>query len=137
MGKYTYKPQYGVIVICADEKEQKEIYERLLKEGLIADRAALEYAGLNMALDYVQNIANSKAEEKVLRDSLKTAKEDRDAGRMTDDAYRQFVETTEDAIRKNKVERAEAYFNLVGRLSDSRERASRTPRHSARWRKPA
>lgn len=34
MSKYTYKPQYGVIVICADEKEQKEIYERFLKEGL-------------------------------------------------------------------------------------------------------
>lgn len=85
----------------------------------IADQAALEYAGLNMALDYVQNIAGSKAEEKTLRDSLKTAKEDRDAGRMTDDAYKQFVEATEDAIRKNKVERAEAYFNLVGRLSDS------------------
>lgn len=85
----------------------------------IADQAALEYAGLNMALDYVQNIAGSKSEEKTLRDSLKTAKEDRDAGRMTDDAYKQFVEATEDAIRKNKVERAEAYFNLVGRLSDS------------------
>ena len=85
----------------------------------IVDQAALEYSGLNMALDYVQNIAGSKAEEKTLRDSLKTAKEDRDAGRMTDDAYKQFVEATEDAIRKNKVERAEAYFNLVGRLSDS------------------
>lgn len=23
MSKYTYKPQYGVIVICTDEKEQK------------------------------------------------------------------------------------------------------------------
>lgn len=34
MSRYTYKPQYGVIVICVDEKEQKEIYERLLKEGL-------------------------------------------------------------------------------------------------------
>lgn len=85
----------------------------------IADQAAIEYAGLNMALDYVQNIANSKAEEKALRDSLKTAKEDRDAGRMTDDAYKQFIETIEDAIRKNKIERTEAYFNLVGRLSDS------------------
>lgn len=85
----------------------------------IADHAAIEYAGLNMALDYVQNIAGSKAEEKTLRDSLKTAKEDRNAGRMTDDAYKQFVEATEDAIRKNKVERAGAYFNLVGRLSDS------------------
>lgn len=35
MGKYTYKPQYGVIVICADEKEQQAIYERLKAEGLI------------------------------------------------------------------------------------------------------
>lgn len=34
MGKYTYKPQYGVIVICANENEQKEVYERLQKEGL-------------------------------------------------------------------------------------------------------
>lgn len=85
----------------------------------IADQAVIEYAGLNMALDYVRNISDSKAEEKTLRDSLKTAKEDRDAGRMTDDAYKQYVETTEDAIRKNKIERAEAYFNLVGRLSDS------------------
>lgn len=85
----------------------------------IADQAAIEYAGLHMALDYVQNIANSKAEEKALRDSLKIAKEDRDVGRMTDDAYKQFIETTEDAIRKNKIERTEAYFNLVGRLSDT------------------
>ena len=34
MGKYTYKPQYGVIVICTDEKEQQAIYERLKAEGL-------------------------------------------------------------------------------------------------------
>ena len=34
MGKYTYKPQFGVIVICADEKEQKTVYDRLHSEGL-------------------------------------------------------------------------------------------------------
>lgn len=34
MGKYTYKPQYGIIVICADEKEQRVIYECLKAEGL-------------------------------------------------------------------------------------------------------
>ena len=85
----------------------------------IAEDAAIKNVGLNMAFDYALNIANSKADEKALHDSLKTAKEDKDAGRMTNDAYKQFVETTEDAIRKNKIERAEAYFNLVGRLSDS------------------
>lgn len=34
MGKYTYKPQYGVIVVCKDEAEQKAVFERLYAEGL-------------------------------------------------------------------------------------------------------
>ncbi len=34
MSKYTYKPQYGVIVICRSEEEQKAVYERLKQEGL-------------------------------------------------------------------------------------------------------
>ena len=31
---FNYKEQYGVIVISKDEKEQREIYERLLAQGL-------------------------------------------------------------------------------------------------------
>lgn len=31
---FNYKQQYGVIVICKDEKEQKEVYDQLLAEGL-------------------------------------------------------------------------------------------------------
>ena len=31
---FHYQEQYGVIVICKDEKEQREIYERLLAQGL-------------------------------------------------------------------------------------------------------
>ena len=34
MGKYTYKPQFGVIVICTDEKEQRAVFNRLQSEGL-------------------------------------------------------------------------------------------------------
>lgn len=34
MNKYIYKPQYGVIVICQSEEEQKAVYERLKREGL-------------------------------------------------------------------------------------------------------
>lgn len=30
---FNYQTQFGVIVICKDEAEQKEIYERLLAEG--------------------------------------------------------------------------------------------------------
>jgi ParB-like chromosome segregation protein Spo0J len=29
-----YKEQYGVIVLCRDEQEQAEVYERLVKDGL-------------------------------------------------------------------------------------------------------
>ena len=34
MGKFTYKQQFGVIVICKDEKEQQKIYEKLRELGL-------------------------------------------------------------------------------------------------------
>lgn len=32
--QFNYKEQYGVIVICKTEIEQKEVFERLQKEGL-------------------------------------------------------------------------------------------------------
>ena len=32
--QFNYKEQYGVIVICKDEEEQKAIFEKLQKEGL-------------------------------------------------------------------------------------------------------
>ena len=32
--KFNYKQQYGIVVICSDEQEQKEVYEKLEKMGL-------------------------------------------------------------------------------------------------------
>ena len=32
--QFNYKVQYGVIVICENEAEQKAIFEKLQKEGL-------------------------------------------------------------------------------------------------------
>lgn len=34
MGNFTYKEQYGVIVICQSEEDQKATYEWLRKNGL-------------------------------------------------------------------------------------------------------
>lgn len=34
MTEFKYKEQYGVIVMCADEKEQASIYEMLKEKGL-------------------------------------------------------------------------------------------------------
>ena len=83
-----------------------------------ADEAAIEYAGLQIAHQYAEDITESKAEEKELRNSLKQAKEDKDAGQMTEAAYKQYVQATEDAIRQNKIERAEAYQDLIEAMSD-------------------
>ena len=30
---FKYKPQWGVIVICEDEKQQQKVFEKLKKEG--------------------------------------------------------------------------------------------------------
>jgi hypothetical protein len=32
--KFNYKQQYGIVVICRDEEEQKELYKTLQEMGL-------------------------------------------------------------------------------------------------------
>lgn len=96
-------------------------------DNAVAEEAAIEYSGLLLAHQFVEDITESKAEEKALRESIKEAKADLDAGTMEADAYREYVESTNDAIRQNKIERAEAYRSIVeqvgGILGGSVERA--------------
>ena len=96
-------------------------------DNAVAEEAAIEYSGLLLAHQFVEDITESKAEEKALRESIKEAKADFDAGTMEADAYREYVESTNDAIRQNKIERAEAYRSIVeqvgGVLGGSVERA--------------
>ena len=33
MSNFNYKPQYGIVVICEDEEDQKKIFEELQKLG--------------------------------------------------------------------------------------------------------
>ena len=96
---------------------EERIAEALNRMGsddqVVADEAALEYSGLLLAHQFAEDITDSKAEEKALRDSIKQAKEDLDAGMMEKDAYHEYVEATNDSIRQNKIERAEAYRSIV------------------------
>ena len=96
-------------------------------DNAVAEEAAIEYSGLLLAHQFVEDITESKAEEKALRESIKEAKADLDAGTMEADAYREYVESTNDVIRQNKIERAEAYRSIVeqvgGVLGGSVERA--------------
>lgn len=96
---------------------EERIAEALNRMGsddqAVADEAALEYSGLLLAHQFAEDITDSKAEEKALRDSIKQAKEDLDTGMMEKDAYNEYVAATNDAIRQNKIERAEAYHSIV------------------------
>lgn len=99
---------------------EERIAEALNRMGsddqAVADEAALEYSGLLLAHQFAEDITDSKAEEKALRDSIKQAKEDLDAGMMEKDAYHEYVAATNDAIRQNKIERAEAYRSIVDQV---------------------
>lgn len=85
----------------------------------VADEAALEYTGLQLALEYAENIKDSKVEERKLREEIKKAHDDASERDRATDSYRQYIASLQEAIRQNKIERAQSYFDLVGRLSDS------------------
>lgn len=93
----------------------------------IAERATLEYTGLQIARNYAESIAKSKQEEKMMREEIKKAKEEKDSGRMTADAYRQFEEATRVSIQQMKLDRIAAYESLMmklgGELRESVDRA--------------
>lgn len=93
----------------------------------IAERATLEYTGLQIARNYAESIAKSKQEEKMMREEINKAKEEKDAGRMTADAYRQFEEATRVSIQQMKLDRIAAYESLMmklgGELRESVDRA--------------
>lgn len=85
----------------------------------VADEAALDYTGLQLAMDYAENIKDSKTDERKLRDEIKQAHDTTSERDRATDAYRQYIASLNEAIRQNKIERAQAYFDLVGRMSGS------------------
>ena len=96
--------------MCADAQD------RMMSANGAEAAAATDYAGWQIVMRYNETIRDSKSEEVRLREDLKRAKEDYDAGRMTREAYMEFRESTNDAIRENRIERAEAYEELYEQL---------------------
>ena len=97
--------------MCADAQDRM-----MSANGAEAAAAATDYVGWQIVMRYNETIRDSKSEEVRLREDLKRAKEDYDAGRMTREAYIEFRESTNDAIRENRIERAEAYEYLYEQL---------------------
>jgi hypothetical protein len=77
----------------------------------VAEQAMHEYDGLDLALDYVQNIKASIKEERDLEHELMDARsaEDRSMG---------YEDTLLEAIQQNRAERVQAYYDLMKRLGD-------------------
>lgn len=88
-------------------------------DASVADEAAQEYAGLQLAMQYAEKIKDSKTEEQKLQKEIKQANDEASERDRDTDAYRQYIASLEDAIRQNKIERADAYYELVGKLTDS------------------
>ena len=98
----------------------ESVYSRMdSKDQAVADEASLEYAGMQMAQQWYDYIAKSELEESEIRLELKEEHDKKSAEERRTDSYREFAASMEEAIRQNKIERAQAYFNLAGRLSDS------------------
>ena len=80
---------------------------------VIAHNAEVDYQAYRILQNYHDGIVKSKGEEQALRLELKKAKEDYDAGRMSFDDYVEFREATENAIRENRMDRIEAYRDVI------------------------
>ena len=88
-------------------------------DAAVAETAALELQGIELARLWFDNIVGSKMEEATLRRELKTARETTSERDRATGGYRQYIASVQEAIRQNKIERAEAYYDLVGRITGS------------------
>ena len=86
----------------------------------VADAAAIEYAGMQMAQQWFDTIQQSKLEEHELRQMLKSGYVDENGNPIDNpQGKREWRANIEESIRQNKIERVQAYYELVGRLTDS------------------
>lgn len=76
-----------------------------------------DLAGYELARKYLENVKESEIEEKNLRKELTDAKDLYDAGGMSKDAYREFVKTTHDAIRENRMQRVKDLSDILADLA--------------------
>lgn len=108
--KNTVTPE-NIKEMIADAEERMSS-----EDSVVSENAAIEWEGLNLANRYMETIRESMAEETELRAELAKAAEDKSNGTMTPESYKEFVESTKEAIRSNQLERIDAYSNLIGDL---------------------
>lgn len=106
----------------SDEKLSEQIGEYLDKmdssDEAIADNASNAYAGAMIAKLYHEKIRTSIEDEQTLQDSLDDVSSNKELKKNNPEAYRQLVDSINDAIRQNRIDRAQAYYDLVGMLTN-------------------
>jgi len=99
-----------------------ETLERMGEGGTVGEKnAAIEYQGLLLGKQFLDDIKGSEAEEKNLKHELEVASEDWKSGGSTFrdySAYKEYVASVNDAIRQNRLERIEAYHRLYTSIAD-------------------
>lgn len=106
----------------SDDKLSEQIGEYLDKmdssDEAIADNASNAYAGAMIAKLYHEKIRASIEDEQTLQDSLDDVSSNKELKKNNPEAYRQLVDSINDAITQNRIDRAQAYFDLVGMLTN-------------------
>jgi hypothetical protein len=87
--------------------------------AVIAENAEVDLQGYKLASKYKESIEDSKQEEKSLKVMLKEIKEQYNAGKISSEVYKEMVESTKEAILSNKLERVDAYYDIIRNFGTS------------------
>ena len=126
------KAAKDIVTPCAGKTEEdngeltawgqalEDVQERMGSEdNAIAENAALEYQGMLLAQQWFDEIKQRELEEASLRQELNHAQSTTPAEERKGEAYKEYIGNLKQAIQQNKIDRAQAYMNLVGRLTES------------------
>ena len=126
------KAAKDIVTPCAGKTEEdngeltawgqalEDVQERIGSEdNAIAENAALEYQGMLLAQQWFDEIKQSELEEATLRKELNHAPSTTPAEEHKGEAYKEYIGNLKQAIQQNKIDRAQAYMNLVGQLTES------------------
>lgn len=126
------KAAKDIVTPCAGKTEEdngeltawgqalEDVQERIGSEdNAIAENAALEYQGMMLAQQWFDEIKQSELEEATLRKELNHAPSTTPTEDRKGEAYKEYIGNLKQAIQQNKIDRAQAYMNLVGQLTES------------------
>lgn len=87
-------------------------------DEVVRGNAADELDGLYIARQYYDEIKQSEIDEANIKSQLEQAQADHKNGTLSDEAYKQLRQTSNDALRELRCERVDAWARLNEQLSD-------------------